>query len=310
MKNLRIRLDIHSGTLTPFQADTIFGHLCWVVAYRGTDKDLQQFLEPFKNGSPPFTISDGFPAGFLPKPLSTEFNIDDPAGRKELKALDFLAVEDFNRVRKGASFKPQHIEVPLSTTTVTHNTVSRLTQTTPPEGGVYSIEETFTPCVDVYVKVISEAWISRVAELFEELSKTGYGRRKSIGKGQFSVSGITEWQFERIEGANGFVTLSNFCPRSEDPTQGLYKTFVKYGKLGGHFTFCGNAFKRPLVMIRTGSVFNTGGDPKEFYGRMVQEHIAPAKPEVVQYAYAFTVPLVFRQEGMPAAASQRSDNLA
>jgi hypothetical protein len=33
--------------------------------------------------------------------------------------------------------------------------------------------------------------------------------------------------------------------------------------------------------------------PKEFYGRLVKEGIAPAKPEVVQYAYAFTVPLLY-----------------
>jgi CRISPR-associated protein Csm4 len=67
---------------------------------------------------------------------------------------------------------------------------------------------------------------------------------------------------------------------------------VKYGKLGGEFTFCGNPFKKPLVMIKTGSVFKTEKLPKEFYGRMIKE-IAPAKPkEVVQYGYAFAVPII------------------
>jgi CRISPR-associated protein Csm4 len=130
-----------------------------------------------------------------------------------------------------------------------------------------------------------------VVNLLKELSKTGYGRKKSIGKGQFSVKEIKEFNFSPIQNANGFVTLSNFCPTEDDPTEGLYKTFIKYGKLGEEFTFCGNPFKRPLLMIRTGSVFKIGSQPKEFYGRIVP-NIAPAKEsEVVQYAYAFTVPI-------------------
>ena len=44
-------------------------------------------------------------------------------------------------------------------------------------------------------------------------------------------------------------------------------------------------------MIKTGSVFKTEGQPKEYYGRMVDK-IAPAKEsEVVQYGYAFPIPI-------------------
>ncbi|MFZ6017246.1 MAG: hypothetical protein ACOYU0_06525 [Nitrospirota bacterium] len=82
MKTYRIRIEIQSGIITPFHADTIFGHLCWVVAYQEDNKRLQKFLEPFRDGEPPFVISDGFPAGYLPKLLSTEFGIDDPFERK------------------------------------------------------------------------------------------------------------------------------------------------------------------------------------------------------------------------------------
>jgi len=93
-----------------------------------------------------------------------------------------------------------------------------------------------------------------------------------------------------VKDANAFVTLSSFCPREDDPTEGIYKTFVKYGKLGEEFNFCGNPFKKPLLMVKTGSVFKTQGQPKEIYGRII-EKIAPAKAEVVQYAYAFAVPI-------------------
>ncbi|MFZ6017245.1 MAG: hypothetical protein ACOYU0_06520 [Nitrospirota bacterium] len=114
-------------------------------------------------------------------------------------------------------------------------------------------------------------------------------KKKSIDKGQFSLEGIEEFNdFDGLEGANGFVTLSNFCPEENDPTEGVYKTFVKYGKLGEEFTFCGNPFKKPLIMLKTGSVFKTNGKPKEFYGRMI-EGVSSVKPEVIHYGYAFAV---------------------
>ncbi|MGC8811288.1 MAG: hypothetical protein ACP5Q3_13660, partial [bacterium] len=47
------------------------------------------------------------------------------------------------------------------------------------------------------------------------------------------------------------------------------------------------------IKIKAGSVFKTNGEPKEFYGRMISEGISPAKPEVVHYAYAFAVPIIF-----------------
>ncbi|MCK4815463.1 hypothetical protein KA005_06820 [bacterium] len=293
MKIYRIKLTTYSGTLTPFQSDTLFGHLRWVVAHREGDEKLEKFLKPFKEGNPPFLISDGFPADLLPKPLSAEFNIDDPDERKELKKIDFILLDDFNIARKGRKLK-QPVPHKIVTLTMPHNTISRITHTTPSEGGLYSLKEMFIPSVSIYLKAISEEWKDRVVNLFQELSNSGYGRKKSIGKGQFKLMGVEEFNtFENLKDANGFVTLSNFCPAKNDPIEGLYKTFVKYGKLGEEFTFCGNPFKRPLVMIKTGSVFKTQGEPREFYGHIVQDGIAPAKPEVIQYAYAFPLPIIY-----------------
>ena len=41
--------------------------------------------------------------------------------------------------------------------------------------------------------------------------------------------------------------------------------------------------------LKPGAIFRTDA-PKPWYGRLV-ENIAPADPAVVQYAYAFTVPV-------------------
>lgn len=279
--------------MTPFQADTLFGHLCWIVAYREGEKGLKEFLEPFQEKSPPFLISDGFPNELFPKPLSAEFYVKGLQDKKDLKGTDFVASKDFESFREGKECRPNFLQNPYSIYLLPHNKVDRLTHSTSQEGGVFSLRQTFISEINVYLKIMSGEWKNRVEGLFEDLSMAGYGKKKSIGGGQFSIEGVTESGFKKIEKADGFVSLSSFCPAEDDPTEGLYKTFVKYGKLGEEFTFCGNPFKRPLVMIRAGSVFKTDGNPKEFYGRMVREGIAPAKPEVVQYGYAFAVPVVY-----------------
>lgn len=294
MKTYCIELKLESPVLTPFQADTIFGHLCWMVKYGDGEEALGKFFEPFKRGEPPFLISDGFPWDLLPKPLSAELNITDPIQRKNIKKLKWVEIPDFDRIRRGKTiteFGTKEDKSPTQTTS-THNIINRLTNTTLSEGGVYIIQETLIPEVSIYLKVVSDEWKDKVIELLQTLSKTGYGRKKSIGKGQFSVKEVGEFTFNTIKNANGFITLSNFCPAETDPTEGFYKTFVKYGKLGEEFTFSGNPFKRPLLMVKTGSVFKTNNQPKEFYGHLVQDGIAPAKPEVIQYTYAFAVPVI------------------
>lgn len=291
MKTYQLTLETKSGLLTPFQADTIFGHLCWIIAYEEGENGLQKFLKPFREGTPSFVVSDGFPGNFLPKPLSVEFTLSDPAERKEIKKIDFITPEEFTSAREGEKCMPIIRDDLFKTLLIPHNTIDRLSSGTLKQGGVYTLEETFIPKISIYIKVASEEWKDRIVHLVDSLSKTGYGRKKSIGKGQISIEEVKEYNgFDGLKGANGFVSLSNFCPKENDPTNGLYRTFVKYGKLGEEFTFCGNPFKKPLLMFRTGSIFRTDGQPNDFYGRMV-EGIAPAKPQVVQYGFAFAVPI-------------------
>jgi len=149
MKTYKINLKTYSGTLTPFQADTIFGHLCWVVAQKAGDKELGKFLEPFKEGKPPFVISDGFPDTLLPKPLSVEFNIDKPEERKEWKKVNFLNFNDFNSVRLGEKCERKISESYMTTFTTPHSAISRLTNATLAEGGLYSLREMNIPNVTI-----------------------------------------------------------------------------------------------------------------------------------------------------------------
>lgn len=303
MKTYAIKLRLRTHFLTPFHADTVFGHLCWAVAHHDGDAELREFLEPFKRGAPPFVVSDGFPSGFLCKPLFADFQAASEE-RKKVRKMDFVRLEEFNALMKGDFVSLEKSDIPVQQSAVSHSVIDRLSSTTLAEGGVYTQAETFTPFVTIHMKTVSEGWRDRVLKLFELVSLVGYGGKKSVGKGWFEVEEIEEAHFLAPDHANGFVALCGFCPAHDDPTAGTYRTFVKYGKLGEEFTHCGNPFKRPLLMIKAGSVFGTGGPPKEYYGRMV-ERIAPAKPEVIQYAYAFAVPIRLTSLERPSEVSSR-----
>lgn len=301
MKTYRLKIKPYSSYLTPWQADTIFGHLCWIMAWREGENALNAFLDEYKKGNPVFVLSDGLPGDFLPVPahlsLQEQRERDFEAFKKakKLKKVLWLQPDVFELVRRGnlEIETPGEIKTSRAYTTL-HSSINRITGTTGDEGSLFELPEYVSEQneISIYLKIRDE-WEDKVFSLFKDLSLTGYGRKKSVGKGAFEIIGELESfdKFNDFDGANAFMSLSNFVPAKNDPTDGFYKTLVKYGKLGGEYTFCGKPFKKPLMMLAAGSSFKAKKGIKPFYGRMVED-IAPAKPEVVQYGYAFAVPLV------------------
>ncbi|MCX7926522.1 MAG: type III-A CRISPR-associated RAMP protein Csm4 [Candidatus Omnitrophica bacterium] len=295
MKVFQIILSTQSAISSLLQADTLFGHLCWLVKYFEGEEELARFLAPFTEGNPPFLISDGFPFNSLPKPFITDFNILNKEEEKLIKSREWVTPRDFEKIRRAQkieSLDDIKEEENFLYCLTTHNTINRSDNSTLQQKGIYSNTELFIDEISFYIKVTDKQWLNRVIDLFNKLSVFGYGRKRSIGKGRFKIKNVQEFFWEDVEGANGFVTLSNFCPSENDPTEGVYKIFIKYGKLGSEFTFCGNPFKRPLLMLKTGSVFKTESHPKQYYGKMVKG-VSPIKKEVVHYAYAFAVPIKY-----------------
>jgi CRISPR-associated protein Csm4 len=135
MKTYRLQLRCNSLTLSAFHADTLFGHLCWVVASHEGPHSLKKFLEPFLAGEPPFVLSEGFPQDLLPRPLSSEFGVRDATKRKEIRKIDFVSLHEFDEIRSGNELTPREYENPFGTMLTHHNTISRLSNTTAMEGG-------------------------------------------------------------------------------------------------------------------------------------------------------------------------------
>jgi CRISPR-associated protein Csm4 len=318
MLTYRATLRPRSATRSPWQADTLFGHLCWLLRYREGESALTEFLDRYRQGQPPLLLSNGFPGGYLPRPLlpapPVEVGLSKQAqvrGMEEAKAgrgLHWVSLEQFNALRRGEPFTPEP-QPELLWRTELKNQINRLTfgTTAVDEGGggnLYNVEELFFARssgpertgldVSVYVRVEDEIWAGRVEIWLGELAQSGYGAKKSAGYGQFDLTG---WQrftdFDKAPSqANGFISLSNWVPAAADPTNGFYTRLIKYGKLGEEWATKGRPFKFPLVMLTAGSAFYAEPPLQEWYGRLVSgvDPDPDLQRPIVQYGFAFAIP--------------------
>ncbi len=295
----RARLRLRSAVGTPWQADTIFGHLCWALRYRSGPAAVEELLEEYRLGSPPFLVSNGFPGDYLPRPLCPPTTLaqgdSSLANRREVARAgkeaareEHLTLDEFNRALRGELVVPSRKESGTGRA-VLKNQISRATGTTGGEGQLYEFDETYWPEVSVYVRAAPDR-VGQARELFGWLAELGYGKRRSTGYGEvesFTWEGFTGIA-EPAE-ANGFVSLSNFAPARGDPTDGYWRTLVKYGKLGEEYATAGNPFKRPVVMLAAGSCLYSAA-ARFHYGRLVAG-VSDEHPDVVQYGLALPVPV-------------------
>jgi len=283
-----------------WQADTLFGHLCWGMLYLQGADDLQSFLRRYEHGQPPLLLSNGFPGDFLPVPVMPVPSIIPSlpleeqkiiyAENKISKNIDFLSLVDFNLVLKGVKPEMKDEPSPEKQRVTLKNRINRLTDTTGDEGNLYNFEEHYYPEITIYLR-ITDDFVETARSLFQYLAFSGYGKRKSIGYGQ-----IENYSFEYFEGfkspssPNGFVSLSNFVPAYSDPLAGYWKTITKYGKMGEEYSQEEHAFKKPLVMLEAGSTFYSN-PVRDYYGCLVK-NLNESYPQSVQYAFALPVPMI------------------
>lgn len=305
MKTHQLQVKLKSSFATLWQADTIFGHLCWVIAHHEGEDRLKDFLNLYRGGKPPFILSNGFPGDLLPAPanLPLLFPGNDRESfrkRKDAKRLRFLSLPEFNRLLNGYTDslleKTEGIRErgPVAFSTI-HSQINRMSGTTQ-EGALYELPEMIfdPPILSIYIKV-AEGWEKKVLDLFEKLSASGYGKKKSSGKGAFVIEDFKEFNaFLEPKEPNGFISLSNFVPGSDDPTEGFYETFIKYGKLGEELAFSANPFKKPILFIKEGAVFRTDSPLKSYYGTILSDVSTLKGLNLVQYALAFVVGISLR----------------
>lgn len=259
---------------------------------------LEKFLCQYVAGSPPLLLSNGFPGDLLPHPLMKLPAIDSTLPlaeqrenfrrNKEAKSARYLTTEEFNRAINGERVIPSAEFRPLERVTL-KNQLSRLSSTTGEQGSLFNFEEYYWPEVTIYLKLV-DGFVDEARTLFQYIADTGYGKRKSIGYGQVELASFEPFAgFKPAADPNGFISLSNFVPAHNDPTDGAWSTIVKYGKMGEEYASGGSEFKKPLLMLEAGSTFYDA-PCKECYGQLVTglNHRYPS----MQYALALPVPMI------------------
>ena len=312
MKTYRVTFRLNAPSLTLWQADTLFGHLCWALLRQSGETALHELLlTPCRIGNPPLLLSDGFPPDAFPHPLLSPprpvtegekplaAQIAQARAGKSARDRKWLTGAEFQQVLQGQPLEiaadehdPDAAKEHAFTTL--HNQINRMTGTTAgteeDAGNLYAVSGDWPEERVFYLRVADDIAFDW-RELLNEVALSGYGKRKSVGYGAMQPPDIKPFtDFDGLEDANGFVSLSAFVPAANDPTDGYWRTEVKYGKLGEEYANVGNPFKRPLLRLLAGAVFRETESVRPFYGRLV-DGVAPGMPQAAQYAFAFAVPM-------------------
>jgi CRISPR-associated protein Csm4 len=302
----RLRLRPLSPWCTPWQADTLFGLLCWACARsHGAAAVQSRLIEPALAGTPPFVLSDACPGDLLPAPVTLKAECQNwsAADRKRVRKSRWITPEGFLKVQSGNMPPAESLSgrTGIREQFELHNMLSRTSSTTAdgrlyPLSG-YVLQDCETLCV--YFRA-TEDNAGFFVELMRELSTFGFGAEVSSGKGEFEIQGELEsadW-LDQVGQPGVMTILSTFQPDADDPTEGYWETFLKYGKLGPDFGV-DNVFKRPLIMLRPGAVF-FDRQPRTHVGRAIpmSDLFAPdtvselkaRQCEVIHAAFGLAVP--------------------
>lgn len=120
----------------------------------------------------------------------------------------------------------------------------------------------------IYSNIFDLADIQKLTEI---VLKSGLGAKRSVGKGQFELLGIEEVDCigDKVENSNGYMVISDYIPKSDESTLGVYTARVYQGATGG-------IKKAPIYLINAGSKFIGKLESREnvgIVGRMQYDEI-------------------------------------
>lgn len=303
---------------SPLQSDTLFGAFCWSWLHMYGEEDLKEEIIDYSlYDLPPVVFSNAFPHDALPLPVGCydmASRFQDLTGKderlrayrqnKKLKGARYVSREAFLRVKTGdwRDFTADLVPEPGREETTIHNMVSRESGTVENidgAGNLFGSDRRFfdqEQKFDMYV--LSELPLERTRETLELMLSLGIGADKSSGCGGFELLTLEEErELQKLpEGANAFVALSNFLPAASDPEEGWYRTFAKYPKLDREMAGGDAPFKRPMLMLKAGSMFLTE-KPKPWYGRCVTRVAAVPEP-VTANGCTIAVPVVIPRDAL------------
>ena len=321
----RIEIEPLSSFLTPFHSDTIFGHMVWALSDLYGKDEADSVVRRAIAGRPDFIFSNAFQRGHLPKINNmnpetmmseiVEMAMQNEPNRKKAtvevmklfkseKKKNTISIDEFDSLRQKSARLYYYSKIsqkdeddsgqPFYKEIFTpKNSVNRLDGSTvfPEEkSGLYGITETYY-ChpLTIYVRISHDYSFDKLSNALRHIEATGFGKKKSSGKGVFRITEIERTSVfdKEIDGANAYILLSNYVPAENDYEEVFYsKIETKRGKVSGGYIYRDNIFKKPVTYYVPGTIF-LSPDPGELKGRCL-ENISDID-EVVQFMTGFTV---------------------
>lgn len=300
----RASLRVHSAFGTPLAGDTLFGQLCWAAREQLGDAGLRQLLDGYTAGKPWLVASDGFPAGFLPKPTlpqSLSEPNSDPEVRKIAKAKRWIPLCAIGRpfadmLIKAALDDEAYASKQPVVAVQSHNTLDRLTGTTGTgDFAPYTQQQTFfapDQAMEVYLVLDEARMPARMLQnLLQAIGMQGYGRDASIGLGKFSVDALEPHRFPSPAKANAFWTLAPCAPQGPGfiAEKSYWRVVTRFGRHGGRHALAANPFKNPVLLAATGALFATTESANAMFigqGLGCGSLLSKVEPATVHQGYA------------------------
>lgn len=266
-------------TLTPRTAfgdaiygDTLFGQVCWALAYRLGDDALSRLLDGYTQGKPFAVIGNAFPAGYLPRPhLPSSYfaKLENATERKAVKKNVWIARADlahtdlaFNQLVSQSAKNGKDIHFQQETMQQPHNSINRMTGTTGEAGFAPYQSEQLWFGVDTQLDIvclIDEARITpeQMKTALNDIALSGYGRDASVGLGKFELLSFEPVTLPHQANATHYLSLGHTAPQGLgfDAKASYYKPFVRFGRHGSMAVMGGKPFKAPVLLTQAGSVF-------------------------------------------------------
>ncbi len=178
-----------------------------------------------------------------------------------------------------------------------HTTISRNEGIVMEEGGLYFEREWWAPPeaeFDLYVWFKDQEVKSLWDKIWKDyIEATGFGKDKSTGAGHIKISEDNSFDTSlfHLDNANSWMSISLLGFERLPLSNALYKPTLKFGKLGGDYAVYSptggkvNPFKKPLIMLEPGAVFQTETPPK---GSLLKE--VHQDKNICHYGYGLFVP--------------------
>jgi CRISPR-associated protein Csm4 len=301
----RLTLRLTAPLGTPLAGPTLFGQICWLRREAEGEAALVAWLaDPARL----WRVSDGFPAGFLPRPLTHPRPVRPEAfdRLKALKRRSLVTRAAWDRLRGGwsdeALAEDETAADPALPRRLAHNHVDRGGQGTQETGGLFFLDEDWrfardgTRDIDLYVETAEP--LAAVEALVADLGRRGYGRDAGTGRGRWTVVAAAEDAALADPPGPRRMSLSRGVLDPATMHDALWRLEPHFGRLGPQLALAGvSPFKRPVLLTRPGATFTPAGPGP--WGRVLRD-VHPERPEVVFNALHLAIPFA---EAAPAAAA-------